>query len=60
MTPTGLVVLLIGVAVLVALATLTAMGERRRGGRLAVAVAAGVFFPLAWIAWYARDEMRDS
>lgn len=60
MTSTGIVVLLIVVAGLVALATLTAIGERRRGGRLAVAVIAGLFFPLAWIAWYARDELRAS
>ncbi len=56
MTSTGIVVLMIVVAGPVALATLTAIGERRRGGRLGVAVVAGLFFPLAWIAWYARDQ----
>lgn len=50
--------LVTGAAVLIALAALTAVGERRRGGRLVVAVIAGLLFPLAWIAWYARDELR--
>jgi hypothetical protein len=60
MTPMAIAVLLVAAAALVALASLTAIGERRRGGRLAVAVITGVFFPLAWIAWYARDELRTS
>lgn len=55
-----IVVLLSAGAVMVSLAALTAVGERRRGGRLPVAVLAGLFFPLAWIAWYARDELRTS
>lgn len=50
------VLLLVPVAALVALAVLTGVGERRRGGRAGVAVAAGAFFPIAWIVWYARDE----
>ncbi|GAA4718799.1 hypothetical protein [Nocardioides conyzicola] len=52
----GLVVLLVVVlAGLVAFAALTALGERRRGGSPAVALVAGVFFPLTWMAWYVRD-----
>ena len=50
--------LLLMAAIVVALGSLTAMGERRRGGRAVVVVLAGVFFPLAWIGWYARDELR--
>lgn len=57
---TLIVVLLSAGAVMVSLAALTAVGERRRGGRLPVAVLAGLFFPLAGIAWYARDELRTS
>ena len=55
-----MVVLLSAGGVVVSLAALTAVGERRRGGQLSVAVLAGLFFPLAWIAWYARDELRTS
>lgn len=59
MTPAGIVALLLMVAIVVALASLTAIGERRRGGRFAVVLIAGVFFPLAWIAWYTHDELRE-
>jgi hypothetical protein len=52
--------LLVAAAALVALATLTAIGERRRGGGLVVVLIAGLLFPLTWIAWYARDELRTS
>lgn len=58
MTPAATVALLAAVAFVVALAILTAIGERRRGGRLAVVLLAGVFFPVAWIAWYRRDAMH--
>jgi hypothetical protein len=34
----------------------TGQDERRRGSRAVTAVAAGLFFPLAWVAWYVRDE----
>ena len=48
------VVLLAGPVLL--LMTLTAVGERKRGGRPVTAVLAGLFFPVAWTAWYVRDE----
>jgi hypothetical protein len=48
-------VLLIG-AILLALIGLTATGERRRGKGIAVALAAGLFFPITWTVWYLRDE----
>jgi hypothetical protein len=35
---------------------LTALGERRRSRRWSVAVVAGLFFPVTWVAWYLRDE----
>jgi hypothetical protein len=38
-----------------ALAVLTAVGARRRGAPVALAVAEGAVFPLTWIAWYAVD-----
>jgi hypothetical protein len=57
MTPAGLVAVLVLLAAVGALAGLTAIGERRRGGRFAVAILAGLFFPLAWVAWYAHDEL---
>lgn len=57
MTP-WIVVLVLLAAGIVALAVLTALGEHRRGGRLGVAVLAGLFFPVAWMVWYSRDELR--
>jgi len=41
----------------VALAVLTMLGERRRSRSWAVVVLAGMFFPLAWTAWYLRDGL---
>lgn len=41
---------------LVTLSTLTALGARRRGRGLAVAILTGVFFPITWTVWYLRDE----
>jgi hypothetical protein len=38
------------------LMVLTAIGGRTRGGRPVTAVLAGLFFPVAWTAWYIRDE----
>lgn len=60
MTPVAVAALAISATTLVALGSLTAVGQRRRGGRLAVVVIAGLFFPVAWIGWYARDERRTS
>jgi hypothetical protein len=60
MTAAGIVALLVVIAMVVALATLTAVGERRRGGRFAIVVIAGLFFPLAWVAWYRRDVLHQS
>jgi hypothetical protein len=48
------VVLLAGPVLL--LMALTAVGERKRGGRPVTAVVAGLFFPVTWTAWYVRDE----
>ena len=50
------VVIALASACVLALMTLTALGERRRGARVVTAVVAGLFFPLAWTAWYVRDE----
>lgn len=41
-----------------ALALLTGLGSLRRGASWPVAALSAVFFPLAWAAWYVRDE-RD-
>jgi hypothetical protein len=41
---------------LVGIMVLTATGQRRRGHGLAAALLAGLFFPIAWTAWYLRDE----
>jgi hypothetical protein len=43
-------------AVLLGCMVLTASGERSRGRGIAVAVAAGIFFPVSWAVWYVRDE----
>ncbi len=34
----------------------TAVGARRRGLGVPAAVVVGVFFPVAWVVWYLRDE----
>ena len=47
--------LVMGAALLV-LMGLTATGESRRGHRIVLALAAGLFFPVAWTVWYLRDE----
>ncbi|WP_296604185.1 hypothetical protein [Nocardioides sp.] len=60
MTALGIAVLLAVAAVVIALIALTAVGQRRRGGGLAVAAIAGVFFPVAWVAWYVRDMLQGS
>lgn len=41
---------------LLAVAALTAVGERRRGGRIALMVLAAVCFPVTWVVWYVRDQ----
>lgn len=41
---------------LLALAVLTGLGEHRRGARVPVVLVAGAFVPIAWLAWYLRDE----
>jgi hypothetical protein len=43
-------------AVLLPLMALTAAGQLRRRRSAAVAVTAGVFFPITWAVWYLRDE----
>lgn len=43
-------------AVPVGLAVLTGTGARRRGGTVPLALLAAVFFPVAWVVWYVRDE----
>lgn len=58
MDPVGLVLLLIAIGIVVGLAAVTAIGQRRRGARPATVLLAGLFFPLAWIGWYTRDELQ--
>lgn len=55
MDPVVLLVL-VPVAALLGLAGLTGVGQRRRGGGIGRCVAAGLFFPLAWIGWYVHDR----
>ncbi len=42
--------------VLLPLPVLTALGAHRRGAGPALALIAGLFFPITWTAWYLRDE----
>ncbi|VXB76787.1 hypothetical protein [Nocardioides sp. AX2bis] len=42
---------------LVAFGPLTALGARRRGNPWALAVLAGLVFPLTWVHWYVADEL---
>lgn len=60
MTPALLAPLLAVIAAVGALMVLTAAGERRRSRRWGVAIAAGLFFPVAWTVWYLRDGRRLS
>ena len=57
----GAVVAVLALAVLglaaLSLMVLTAIGSHRRGNGVRVAVLSGIFFPLAWVVWYARDEL---
>jgi hypothetical protein len=46
----------VGIGVLLTLMAFTVTGERRRGHGVVVALAAGLFFPITWAAWYVRDE----
>lgn len=39
-----------------ALAALTGLGQRRRGGGWPVTVLGGATFPVAWVVWYLRDR----
>ncbi|WP_418058578.1 hypothetical protein [Pimelobacter simplex] len=55
MTPATVLLLAVLATPLVALAGLTAAGERRRSPRWDVAVVAGLFFPVTWAVWYVRD-----
>ena len=53
----GLIMLLVvAAAALLSVPALTAVGARRRGSRLPVAIVAGVFFPVTWTVWYVHDE----
>jgi hypothetical protein len=40
------------------LAALTAWGAVQRGNDGAMAVVAGLAFPVTWVVWYVRDEQR--
>lgn len=55
---TGAVMVLLAglVFVLSVPAALTWLGQRRRGSGPVVALAASVFFPVAWAVWYVADE----
>lgn len=46
-------------AVLMSFVVLTSVGERRRGQGIALAVAAGLLFPLPWVVWYLVDRRRS-
>ncbi len=54
----SVVILAIAVLSVIALVlpTLTAVGARRRGVPVPVAVLAGICFPVTWTVWYVRDE----
>jgi hypothetical protein len=56
----GMVVILICLAALVlallALVTLTAIGESRRGLHVFWSALAGLVFPITWAVWYVRDR----
>ncbi|KRA38402.1 MULTISPECIES: hypothetical protein [unclassified Nocardioides] len=52
----ALVVAALATISLVALMALTSSGQRRRSPGLAVALMAGLFFPVTWTVWYLRDE----
>ena len=58
MSPLVVAVAVVAITAVLALVGLTAIGERRRGHGLLVALTAGLFFPLTWVAWYVRDERR--
>ena len=49
-------VLALPAVALLLLGALTGMGSRRRGAGWRVTVLSAVFFPLAWIDWYVRDQ----
>lgn len=48
--------LLVMGSIFVALASITAAGERKRGRGIGVALVAALFFPITWTVWYVRDE----
>jgi hypothetical protein len=50
-----MVLTVLGLPVL-ALATLTVVGARRRGAGIPLVVLSGLFFPAAWVVWYLHDE----
>ena len=43
-------------SIVLAFATLTAVGSRRRGAHISLAILAGVCFPVTWVIWYVRDQ----
>lgn len=55
MSPFVVAALVMGTVLLV-LMGVTATGERRRGHGVALALTAGLFFPVTWVVWYLRDE----
>lgn len=58
MDGTGLAVTLMLVVPYAGLAMLTAFGSRRRGNSPAASAMSGMFFPVAWVAWYVQDVLR--
>jgi threonine/homoserine/homoserine lactone efflux protein len=56
MDPEVVAVALVPGASVVALMALTAIGGRRRGRGLGLALVAGLFFPVTWAVWYLLDE----
>ena len=56
MNPALIAVAVVMAAVILALAGLTAIGQRRRGHGVVLSLAAGLVFPIAWVVWYLRDQ----
>lgn len=54
-----LVLLVLMSSAVLALATLTALGALRRGQGMLGAMCSGLFFPVTWAVWYAKDELSN-
>ena len=54
------VLALVAVSPVLGLAILTGLGQRRRGARPLTVAAAGLFFPVTWVAWYVHDQSHGT